>query len=61
MKQIKDKGIGNYVHTGGFNRLAGRPSAPGSWRPERSFWMWKMALTICGTIFLLTGMFFVIF
>lgn len=58
---MKEKGIANYVHTGGFNRLAGRPSAPGSWRPERSFHHWRTILFICGSAFLLTGMFFVIF
>ena len=61
MKIKNPKTIGNYVHSGGFNRLSGRPSAPGSWRPERSFWRWKMFLTICGLAFLLTGMFYVIF
>ncbi|MBE6357885.1 MAG: hypothetical protein E7057_01385 [Lentisphaerae bacterium] len=55
------KGLENYVHTGGFNRLAGRPTAPGSWRPEHSFWRWRTMLVIGGLAFLLTGMFFVIF
>ncbi|MBE6364874.1 MAG: hypothetical protein E7053_03875 [Lentisphaerae bacterium] len=55
------QGIGNYVHSGGFNRLAGRPSAPGSWRPERSSARWRIFLVLCGMGFLLTGMFFVIF
>ncbi|MBR7121209.1 MAG: hypothetical protein IKC94_03075 [Lentisphaeria bacterium] len=59
--KTKEQGLANYVHTGGFNRLAGRPSAPGSWRPERSSARWRMALVICGTAFLLTGIFFVIF
>ena len=57
----KNQGIANYVHTGGFNRLAGRPSAPGSWQPERSSWQWKTFLVISGMAFLLTGIFFVIF
>ena len=59
--KMRSKGLGNYVHTGGFNRLAGRPGAPGNWRPEQSFWRWKTALIICGMVFMLTGMFFVIF
>ncbi len=59
--KMKEKGLANYVHTGGFNRLAGRPDAPGSWRPEHTFRYWRIFLVICGTAFLLTGMFFVIF
>ncbi|MBQ9787940.1 MAG: hypothetical protein IJW33_07220 [Lentisphaeria bacterium] len=61
MKEKPAKSLGNYVHSGGFNRLAGRPSAPGSWRPEHSFWRWKMFLLTVGMAFLLVGMFFVIF
>ncbi len=61
LKKTKTKTIANYVNTGGFNRLSGRPEAPGSWRPGHSFWRWKMFLVICGLSFLLTGMFFVIF
>ena len=57
----KTKTLANYVNTGGFNRLAGRPSAPGSWQPvHRSRW-WKNILLICGMSFILTGMYFVIF
>ena len=59
--KMKHKGIGNYVHTGGFNRLAGRSNAPGSWSPERRSWQWRMFLVICGMAFMLTGMFFVVF
>ena len=55
------KGIADYVHTGGFNRLAGRPSAPGSWQPaHRSRW-WKLTITLLGTVFLSVGLFFVFF
>ncbi len=53
--------VANYVNTGGFNRLAGRPAAPGSWQPERSSRNWRMVLTAAGAVFLLTGMFFVVF
>lgn len=59
---IRSRGVtANYVHTGGFNRLAGRPSAPGSWRPEESFRRWRRTVILFGMLFLLTGMFFVIF
>lgn len=57
----KNKGVANYIHTGGFNRLAGRPSAPGSWKPERSFRKWQALLIISGSAFLLTGLFFMVF
>ncbi len=59
--KTQEHGLGNYVHSGGFNRLAGRPSAPGSWRPERNAAKWRMFLVICGMAFMLTGFFFVIF
>ena len=59
--KMKEKGLANYIHTGGFNRLAGRPNAPGSWRPEPSFRKWKIFMTVLGMIFFLIGMFFVIF
>lgn len=57
----KKKGAGNYIHTGGFIRLAGRPSAPGSWKPERSFRQWQAVLIISGSAFILTGLFFMVF
>ena len=58
---VKNQGLANYVHTGGFNRLAGRPSAPGSWHPERYSRWWKSAITLVGTVFLAIGLFFVFF
>ncbi|MBE6357022.1 MAG: hypothetical protein E7058_07930 [Lentisphaerae bacterium] len=59
--KINEKSIANYVHTGGFNRLAGRPSAPGSWQPaHRSRW-WKSTITLLGMTFLAVGLFFVFF
>ncbi len=61
MNKDKENTIANYVHTGGFNRLKGRPTAPGSWRPEHSFARWRTFLFVCGLIFLSVGMFFVIF
>ena len=61
MMKKRTIGVANYVHTGGFNRLAGRPAAPGSWQPERSCRNWRMLLTAIGMAFLFIGMFFVIF
>ena len=59
---IRDRGVtANYVHTGGFNRLAGRPNAPGSWRPEESFRRWRTGVVLAGLAFLGVGLFFVIF
>lgn len=57
----KRRRIGDYVHTGGFNRLAGVPDAPGSVRPERYIRRWRIILLCLGTLFLLAGGFFVIF
>jgi len=54
-------GVDNYVNTGGFNRLAGRPTAPGSWQPERSSLRWRLGLLLLGSAFILTGMFFMLF
>ena len=58
---MKKIGVDNYVNTGGFNRLAGRPTAPGSWRPESSSNRWRTALVLIGMGFLLIGMFFMVF
>jgi len=54
-------GVDNYVNTGGFNRLAGRPAAPGSWQPERSSRQWRLFLLLTGSAFMLTGIFFMLF
>lgn len=61
MMKLQNSGIANYVHTGGFNRLAGRPSTPGSWRPERYARWWKLSITVIGAAFLSVGTFFVLF
>ena len=53
--------IGNYVNTGGFSRLAGHPSAPGSWKSSRYFLCWKILYSLFLGLFLLIGIFFVIF
>lgn len=53
--------VGNYIHSGGFNRLAGLPEAPGSLRPEKVIRRWRYLYLAIGGAFLLTGMFFVIF
>jgi hypothetical protein len=58
---MKKLGVDNYVNGGGFNRLAGRPSAPGSWQPERLSRRWRMFLLLTGMAFLLTGLFFMVF
>ena len=57
----KKLGVDNYINTGGFNRLAGRPSAPGSWQPEHSSRRWRFMLVAIGGAFLLTGICFMIF
>ena len=59
--RIKKIGVDNYVNTGGFNRLAGRPSAPGSWQPESSSRRWRAFLVFSGMAFMLTGLFFMVF
>ena len=58
---MKKIGVDNYVNTGGFNRLAGRPTAPGSWQPESSSRRWRTGLVIVGMAFLLIGLFFMVF
>ncbi|MCQ2378076.1 MAG: hypothetical protein MJ016_02555 [Victivallaceae bacterium] len=34
--------VRRYVHTGGFNQLAGKSLAPGSVTPESLYWKWRM-------------------
>ncbi|MBR2344176.1 MAG: hypothetical protein IKA71_00120 [Lentisphaeria bacterium] len=58
---MKKLGVDNYVNTGGFNRLAGRPTTPGCWQPERSSRHWRMFLVLIGSAFVLTGLFFMVF
>ena len=58
---MKKIGVDNYVNTGGFNRLAGRPTAPGSWQPESSSNRWRTGLVLAGMAFILTGLFFMVF
>lgn len=58
---MKKLGVANYVNTGGFNRLAGRPAAPGSWQPEQTSRRWRMFLALLGAAFLGTGLLFIAF
>ena len=58
---MKKIGVANYVNTGGFNRLAGRPTAPGSWQPEQTSRRWRAVLVLLGTAFLGVGLFFIVF
>lgn len=53
--------LGNYVNTGGYSRLAGHSSAPGSWKSNRYFLCWKVLYTLFLGLFLLIGMFFIFF
>jgi hypothetical protein len=54
-------GVDNYVNTGGFNQLAGRPLAPGSWQPEYTSRRWRLFLLLTGSAFIFTGIFFMLF
>ena len=43
--------VARYVHTGGFNQLAGKSLLPGSIRPDSFYWKWRffflaLALTV---------------
>ncbi|MCI5778421.1 MAG: hypothetical protein MR051_01145 [Lentisphaeria bacterium] len=58
---MKKLGVANYVNTGGFNRLAGRPAAPGSWQPEQTSRRWRTFLVLLGATFLGTGLLFIAF
>ncbi|MBR7108264.1 MAG: hypothetical protein IKC89_07615 [Lentisphaeria bacterium] len=53
--------ISNYEHSGGFSRLAGHPSAPGSWKPQWYFLCWKVLYILVLGMFLLIGTFYMIF
>ena len=54
-------GVGRYLHTGSFNRLAGRSTAPGSLRPEGFYLKWRIIGIVAGTVFLLVGLSSVLF
>ena len=52
---------GNYAHSGNFSRLAGHPTAPGSWQKSRFFWQWKLLYVLLGGSFITIGLFFMLF
>lgn len=53
--------VDRYTHTGGFNRLAGRPSAPGSWRSGSMCRKWKILYTAVSLLFLAIGAKYLLF
>lgn len=53
--------VGAYVHTGSFNRLAGRPDLPGSWHPESYYLKYRLIGGVCGGIFLGIGFYYMLF
>ena len=53
------KNLDRYVHTRGFNRLAGRPTAPGSVRPETAFRTARLMFLAFMTAFFAVGLWFV--
>ena len=53
--------VRRYLHTGSFNRLAGRSTAPGSVRPEGFYLKWRIIGIAAGTAFLLVGLLSVLF
>ena len=45
----------NYIHTGGFNRLADKSLAPGSVRPASYYIKWKIIFGLIALFLLLPG------
>lgn len=45
----------NYIHTGGFNRLADKSLAPGSVRPASYYLKWKIIFALIAFFLLLPG------
>jgi hypothetical protein len=52
---LRKKNIEDYVHSGGFNRLAGRSTAPGSLRPEDAKKRWRILILVFIICFLSLG------
>ena len=53
--------LSRYVHSGGFNRLKGRPQAPGSAVPEKVLASRRRMLLILAAVIVLIGLYFVFF
>lgn len=54
---LRKKNIEDYVHSGGFHRLAGRSTVPGSLRPEDAKKRWRFFVIITIFLFLSLGFF----
>jgi hypothetical protein len=52
---LRKKNIEDYVHSGGFNRLAGKSTIPGSVRPEDAKRRWRIFLLVIIIIFFSLG------
>ncbi len=48
--------VRRYVHTGGFNQLAGKSLAPGSMRAELFYWKWRLFFGITALLIVGTGL-----
>ena len=53
--------VKRYVHSGGYNRLAGRSTAPGSLRPPGFYVKRRVVFIIFGVLFFGTALWFVLF
>ncbi|MCQ2379770.1 MAG: hypothetical protein MJ025_02460 [Victivallaceae bacterium] len=49
--------VGGYAHTGGFARLKGSSTAPGSEKPRSYYTRWRIIFTVLAVLFLLAGLF----
>lgn len=60
-RQQNRRNLKRYVHTGSFNRLAGRSTAPGTMRPETTRAVSRVTFSILAAAFFGVGLYFVFF
>lgn len=60
-QQLNRRNLKRYVHTGSFNRLAGRSTAPGTMRPETAQAVSRVIFSILAAAFFGIGLCFVFF
>ena len=53
--------VRRYVHTGGFNQLAGKSLAPGSVTPETFYWKWRIVYALVAVGVLSVGVISLLF